>query len=84
MALQDKIGRQDIVDKICGLVDSLQKDQNFCLSINGAWGSGKSFVLQMIDSRNNECRWNYCNYNYFDNRGVVQIAVASSGEWSTR
>lgn len=51
MALQDKIGRQDIVDKICGLVDSLQKDQNFCLSINGAWGSGKSFVLQMIEEQ---------------------------------
>jgi hypothetical protein len=51
MALQDKIGRQEIVDKICGLVDSLQKDQNFCLSINGAWGSGKSFVLQMIEER---------------------------------
>lgn len=51
MALQDKIGRKDIVDKICGLVDSLQKDQNFCLSINGAWGSGKSFVLQMIEEQ---------------------------------
>ena len=49
MILQDKIGRQDIIDKICGLVNSLQKDQNFCLSINGAWGSGKSFVLQMIE-----------------------------------
>lgn len=49
MNIQDKIGRQDIVDKICGLVDSLQKDQNFCLSINGAWGSGKSFVLKMIE-----------------------------------
>lgn len=51
MALQDKIGRQAFVDKICGLVDSLQKDQHFCLSINGAWGSGKSFVLQMIEEQ---------------------------------
>lgn len=51
MTLQDKIGRQDIVDKVCGLVDSLQKDQNFCLSLNGAWGSGKSFVLQMIEEQ---------------------------------
>lgn len=51
MALQDKIGRKPFVDKICGLVDSLQKDQNFCLSINGAWGSGKSFVLQMIEEQ---------------------------------
>ncbi len=51
MALQDKIGREEIVNKVCGLVDSLQKDQNFCLSINGAWGSGKSFVLQMIGEK---------------------------------
>lgn len=49
MALRDKIGRGEIVDKICGLVESLKKDSNFCLSINGAWGSGKSFVLDMIE-----------------------------------
>lgn len=51
MKLQDKIGRQDIVDKVCGLVDSLKKDQKLCLAINGAWGSGKSFVLQMIEEQ---------------------------------
>ena len=45
---QDKIGREEFVDKICGLVDSLQEKKNFCLAINGAWGSGKSFVLDMI------------------------------------
>ena len=49
MALQDKIGREEIVDKICGLVGSLKKDKNFCLAINGAWGSGKSFVLGLIE-----------------------------------
>lgn len=46
---QDKIGREEVVDKICGLVDSLEKDKNFCLALNGAWGSGKSFVLSMIE-----------------------------------
>ncbi len=51
MALQDKIGREELVDKICGLVDSLKKDSNFCLAINGAWGSGKSFVLGLIEER---------------------------------
>lgn len=51
MALKDKIGREEIVNKICGLVDSLQKDQNFCLSLNGAWGSGKTFVLGMIEEQ---------------------------------
>lgn len=49
MATEDKIGRQELVNKICGLVESLKKDSNFCLSINGAWGSGKSFVLDMIE-----------------------------------
>lgn len=48
---QDKIGREEFVDKICGLVDSLGKDKNFCLSLNGAWGSGKSFVLSMIEEK---------------------------------
>lgn len=51
MTLEDKIGRKEIVDKICGLVESLKKDSNFCLSINGAWGSGKSFVLDMIEDK---------------------------------
>lgn len=49
MATEDKIGRKEIVDKICGLVESLNEDSNFCLSINGAWGSGKSFVLNVIE-----------------------------------
>ena len=51
MALQDKIGREEIVDKICGLVDSLEENEHFCLSLNGAWGSGKSFVLSMIEEK---------------------------------
>lgn len=54
MALQDKIGRGEIVDKICGLVGSLKKDKNFCLAINGAWGSGKTFVLDMIEEKLSE------------------------------
>ena len=51
MALQDKIGREALVSKICGLVDSLKKNSNFCLAINGAWGSGKSFVLGLIEEK---------------------------------
>lgn len=51
MVLHDKIGRAEIVDKVCGLVDSLKKEQNFCLAINGAWGSGKSFVLGLIEEK---------------------------------
>lgn len=51
MATEDKIGRKEIVDKICGLVESLNEDSNFCLAINGAWGSGKSFVLGLIEEK---------------------------------
>jgi len=51
MDLQDKIGREEIVEKICGFVDSLKKDKHFCLAINGAWGSGKTFVLEMIEEK---------------------------------
>ena len=51
MDLQDKIGREEIVEKICGFVDSLKKDKHFCLAINGAWGSGKTFVLGLIEEK---------------------------------
>lgn len=46
--MEDKIGRSELVDKICALVDALSGDNNTCLAINGAWGSGKSFVLGLI------------------------------------
>ena len=46
---QDKIGRKEIVEKISLLVDNLQKDEHFCLALTGVWGSGKSFVLDMIE-----------------------------------
>ena len=51
MTLEDKIGREEIVEKVCLLVDSLSKDSHMCIAINGAWGSGKSFVLNMIEER---------------------------------
>lgn len=51
MVLQDKIGRNDIVNKIHGLVNSLKKGEHFCLAINGAWGSGKSFVLGLLEEK---------------------------------
>lgn len=48
---EDKIGRTEIVDKICSLVDNLQKDKHFCLALNGDWGSGKTFVMQIIEEK---------------------------------
>ena len=51
MELQDKIGRSEIVDKISSLVDHLAKDKHFCLALNGEWGSGKTFVMQMLQEK---------------------------------
>ena len=51
MEQQDKIGREDIVNKICSLVDSSKADANFCLALNGEWGSGKTFVMQMLEQK---------------------------------
>lgn len=45
---EDRIGRKDIVNKISSLVDNLQKDEHFCLALNGEWGSGKSYVMDML------------------------------------
>lgn len=45
---EDRIGRKDFVNKISSLVDNLQKDEHFCLALNGEWGSGKSYVMDML------------------------------------
>ena len=45
---KDKIGRQPLVDKIKYLIDTLPQDEHFCLALDGEWGSGKTFVMEML------------------------------------
>lgn len=47
---KDNIGRQSYVDKINYLVETLPKDGNFCLALDGGWGSGKSYVMGMLEN----------------------------------
>ena len=54
MELQDKIGREDIVNKISYLVDGLSPDEHFCLALDGEWGSGKTFVMEMLEEKFSE------------------------------
>lgn len=49
--IHDLIGREEFVGKVCALVDGLAVDQHICIAIDGAWGSGKTFVLQMIEEK---------------------------------
>ena len=46
----DKIGREPIVKFICSLVDEMPQGGKFCMSLDGPWGSGKSFVLDHVQS----------------------------------
>ena len=48
---EDKIGRGIIVNKIIALIDQLALDQHFCLALDGEWGSGKSYVLDLIEDK---------------------------------
>lgn len=48
--LKDRIGRDEIVNKLKNLIDKLVREENFCLALNGEWGSGKTFVMQMLQN----------------------------------
>ncbi len=45
---KDKIGRQPLVYKIKYLIENLPQDEHFCLALDGKWGSGKTFVMEML------------------------------------
>lgn len=53
-ANQDLIERGSFVDKVCALVDGLAEDKQICVAIDGDWGSGKTFVLKMIEEKLSE------------------------------
>ena len=55
MELQDKIGREELVNKIKYLIETLPENEHFCLALDGEWGSGKSFVIKMLQDK-------FCNY----------------------
>ena len=53
----DLIGRNEIVEKISALIKNLSKGEHYCLALDGEWGSGKSFVINMLEEKlklNNE------------------------------
>ena len=49
--IKDLIGRTEIVDRIFSLVKNLRKGKNFCLALDGEWGSGKTFVIKMLKQK---------------------------------
>lgn len=61
---KDKIGRQQLVNKIKFLIENLPKDEHFCLALDGEWGSGKSFVLEMLQNELESLSEGYFVINY--------------------
>lgn len=61
---KDKIGRQLLVDKIKYLIENLPKDEHFCLALDGEWGSGKSFVMGMLQNELEKHSSEYLIVNY--------------------
>lgn len=47
---KDNIGRRNYVDKVKYLVEKMPKNEHFCLALNGGWGSGKSYVMGMLEN----------------------------------
>lgn len=45
----DLIGRQKFVDKIKKLVEIASPNKSWSIAINGSWGSGKTFVMNMLE-----------------------------------
>ena len=55
--LEDLIGREDIVAQFLKLIEMSDKNRNWCFALDGEWGCGKSFLLNMLDEatkRNSE------------------------------
>ena len=48
----DMLDRQGFIDQLHNIVDVLAKNKkNMCYSINGQWGVGKSYVLDMFEEQ---------------------------------
>ena len=77
MELQDKIGRQPLVDKIKYLIDTLPQDEHFCLALDGEWGSGKTFVMEMLrESLKEHSEYIVINYDAWKNNFYSDPLIA--------
>lgn len=47
--LEDLIGREDFIEKILQLIEYSDSSKNWCFAIDGEWGCGKTFVLNMLE-----------------------------------
>ena len=67
----DILNRQQFVDDVKKIVDfAAAKKENLAFAINGQWGSGKTFVLDMLEEKLKDnytvFHFNAWEYDYYD------------------
>lgn len=84
----DLLGRQGFIDQLHEIVSVLAKNKkNMCYSINGQWGIGKSYVLDMFEEQAQQIRqdgavkdkyiifrYNCWEYDYYDEPLIAIVA----------
>lgn len=80
----DLLGRQEIVDRIMKILGVISENQSSCtFALNGAWGTGKTFVLNMLMNQ----LWEYHSDQYivfhyncwqYDYYGEPLIAIVAA------
>lgn len=57
MGKLDILNRDEFVDRLMKLIENISANKtSTCFALNGAWGCGKSFVLDMLEERLNQSR----------------------------
>lgn len=76
----DLLNRQEFVSRFVRIADVLERNKkSVCYAINGSWGVGKSFVLDMIEEEASLSdywifRYNCWEHDYYDEPLVAIVA----------
>lgn len=80
----DLLNRQKVVDRLIKILTVISKKESSCtFALNGAWGTGKSFVLQMLMNQLWEYHsenfivfhYNCWQYDYYDEPLIAIVAA---------
>lgn len=88
----DVLNREPFVDQVATLINNISDNKSsVTFSINGIWGSGKSFVLDMLEKKLNEymseetakekffvIRYNCWKYDYYEEPLIAIVSALTS------
>jgi len=85
----DLLGRQELVDRIMELLNILSSTRGSCtFALNGKWGSGKTFLLNMLERQLREYQagekytvfhYNCWEYDYYEEPLIAIVAAMLDG-----